>query len=250
MRGIFLFLAALLLVGGCIDFREITEPGEESRPARLEALLVYQEPVPRGERRGVAVSALLDPGTDGEGWPRRVEDDALYVGGVRILPVRTHRDGRREYDGWLPVQGPASGGVVLSISAPAVGREGRLPVAYEIAGVRIGADSLEVEPGEELRLPFAREQSSWVLPGEESWQLSVHGEGARWDTSGVRFPPSPLVVSAAALPDDSGGWASARLILQRRIELGRAGRGGYLLEIRSVTDLAWAVRRAAGSAAR
>jgi len=247
VRGI-LLLAAALLAGWGIDFRAITSPCEVSQPTRLEVLLRYEDPNQSGfflPERGVTVSALLAPGTDEKGWPRRVADDALYVAGVRIRPVRKHRDGTLEYQAWIPLRGPTPEGILLSVSAPGVDREDRPPVVYEVIPVRVGADSLEVAAGGELRLPFARQQSSWVLPGEESWQLGVSGGAARWDTSSVRLPSSPLVLPVASLPGAPGGWLHARLVFQRRAVLDRAGTSRYRLELHSVADLIWRVRRTA-----
>jgi hypothetical protein len=237
-----LALAAALLAGGCIDFKEITPPDRTppEAPAEFHASLTLDEQDTR--RRGVRISALLDPGRDERGVPRPVGDDTLRVSGTPLAPARVEPTGARLYEGWIPL--PTATGVLLRISPPAVPQGTRPPVLYQPIPVRLGADTLTLEPGADLRLPFSVPSlPPGLRPLEQSWMLQISGARPLLSISGQSLPPSPLVVPAALIPESPDRWLTAQLLVNSRTGVGRPEGEGYFIEVLLDASLGWSVLR-------
>lgn len=253
----YLPLAAALLLAGCIDFKEITEPPPEpppppSRlPAEFHASLVLDE-AGRGDpggspaAGGVRVHASLTPGRGPDGWPAPVGDDTLRVSGVALTPTSVAPDGTLVYEGWAPLPGPGEEGVLLAVSPPRAARREDWPaVLHQPIPRRLGEDTLRVAAGAELRLPFSLpEPPPEARVPERGWYLEVSGARGQLSVSGSGAPPSPLVVPLGLLAPGPGETLGARLHLSSRTALGERGDGGNFVEIVMSASLAWAVRRA------
>jgi len=244
----YLPLAMALLLAGCIDFRQITEPFPEPPPPRPElpaefhANLVLEEG--SGRRvEGVRIHALLTPGRGPDGWPHDVGDDTLRVSGLPFTPVDVSPDGTRVYEGWVPLPEPGVEGMLLSVSPPPAARKEEWPpVLWQPVPRRIGGDTLEVGAGEDLLLPFSLpEPPAGPRPLDRSWYLEVGGGQSHFSVSGTGAPPSPLVVPLDLIPPTPGVPLTARLHLNSRTGLGTREGGGPFIEVVLSASLGWTV---------
>lgn len=251
--------AALLLGGGCIDFREVTlpePPPPPEVPASFHASVSFQDRVSVGpgagsrrpeSRRGVHINATLDPGFDAEGHRRQVRDDTLRIASARLAPIQREPNGLRVYQGWVPLPEAGTGGVVLRIVPPMVPGAAPATVLYQPIPVRIGGDTLRVVDGADVSLRMSvPEAPPGPRPLEQGWNLDVGGGQSRLIVSGPGPVPVPLVVPTALIPASAGEWLSARLLMHSRLGLGPQ-EGRYFIEIQFTAFLGWTIHRSPGT---
>jgi hypothetical protein len=225
-----LTLLAAALAAGCLDFIEPEIP-EMGAPAVLQATVRLTD---RGE---VTVEARLEPGLDGAGFRRRVDDPALTVLGRVLVPDTVLRNGARVWD----TQWQASPDIVASevrLASPAVASIGATPPSVAWLGLRaVGPDTIRLARGVDLLLPLVLTPGApQPLPQIRQWFLRLAGRSGAFNVSADGPPPDTIFIPARWIP--AGDSLEVRLIFNQSSVL-HDPPGDYIGLITLDTRLFW-----------
>lgn len=231
-------LAALLALGGCIDFVEPELP-ERGAPAVLQLAVRLRD------MAGVEVEGRLVPGLDEAGIRRRLEDERVHVMGRDLGPDSTSGTGTRVYRaGWSA--GVAGTAGPIEARAPRVAGLGPAPGLRWYALQRDGPAELALAPGADL--PLAVVLSPGVPdpePDIRQWFLTLTSGGQVFRLSSDGPPPATILVPAHWVPE--GDSVAASLIYQQSAKVEMPA-GGYIALFSLDARVSWTVRRAPAAA--
>jgi hypothetical protein len=228
-------LAALALLGGCIDFVEPELP-ERGAPAVLQLAVRLRE------ASAVEVEARLVPGLDEAGARRRVDDDRIQVLGRNLSPDSITSAGTRVYrTAWTADVGAATG--PIEARGPRIEGLAAAAAFRWYALTRSGPAELPLGSGDDLALPVA------VAPGTadpepdiRQWFLTLGSREGVFRLSADGPPPATILVPARWVPP--GDSVAVSLTYQQTAKVERPG-AGWIALFQLDARVAWTVRRGA-----
>ena len=207
-------LPLALLLAGCIDFVELSGPGQEAEARAIVSVTLLDRPDGVAPHDSLLVNAEVFPGRDRNGDPRPFQDASLVVGERALPPVRPDDPVLRYEAGW-EVQAGSLATAPLSVRLPVVrDQQFSPPVLVLSVPVRVGADTLRLAPGEPLVIRFRRPAGGDV-PSEERWNLLLRRGVGYFSITSIAPLPDSLVVPREWIPADTATVMEAEIQFER-----------------------------------